>query len=126
MTEDSKPIAIETVLKASHSWNGPAYEAYPSGQPMLTVLRIVIPPHTPLPWHYHVVPNAAYIISGKLTVEDQASGKTSIFRAGDAFAESVNTIHRGFSDDETTVVIVTYAGSPDQALSIKADGKQEH
>lgn len=34
----------ETLLRASASWNGLPYEAYPQGAPEVTVLRISIPP----------------------------------------------------------------------------------
>jgi quercetin dioxygenase-like cupin family protein len=110
---------VETVvvLQRSASWNEVPYKSYPSGTPELTLKRMTIPPRTALPWHTHPVPNVAYIVSGHLTVEDRATGKSAIYRAGEAFAESVDQVHRGRTDDEAAVVLVTYAGAPGVTLS---------
>jgi quercetin dioxygenase-like cupin family protein len=110
-------VKTEILLQQTGSWNDIPYRAYPSGAPELTVKKMIIPPHTALPWHTHPAPNAAYILSGHLTVEDRATGRTAVYRAGQAFAESVNSVHRGRTDDEPAVVIVTYAGVPGEELS---------
>jgi len=114
---DAKPKA-ETVLKSDSSWTGAPYTAYPKGRPELTVLRIVIPAHSALPWHTHVVPNAAYVISGHLTVEEKATGRKKVIRAGEALPESVGVVHRGVTDDEEVVLVVMYAGTKDTPLSV--------
>jgi quercetin dioxygenase-like cupin family protein len=122
---DSRPAEKAEVLgKSSQSWNGQPYERYPDGQPELTVLRLTIPAHTTLPWHTHPMPNAAYILSGHLTVEDRASGKKHVVKAGEAFNEQVGTEHRGSTDDEPCVVVVTYAGTPGMPLSVPAAGEK--
>jgi quercetin dioxygenase-like cupin family protein len=109
--------ATEILLQRTASWNDVPYAAYPQGQPQLTTVRITIPAHSSLPWHVHDMPNSAYILSGQLTVEEQDTGRQATFRTGEAFAESVGNIHRGFTGDEAAVVIVTYAGVPGQPLS---------
>lgn len=108
----------ETLLKATESWNGKAYEKYPSGKPQLTVLKITIAAHTQLPWHTHPVPNAGYVLSGQITIEDKASGKTRTFREGEALGESIDDAHRGKAGDEPATVIVFYAGTPDVPTSV--------
>jgi len=108
----------EIILQRTLSWNGIPYRAYPSGTPELTVKRMTIPPHSALPWHRHSAPNAAYVLSGHLIVEDRATGLAQTYRAGQAFAESVDDVHRGRTDNEEAVVIVTYAGVPGMPLSI--------
>ena len=75
----------DILAKSTASWNGKPYTAYPAGQPQLTVLKMTIPPHTALPWHTHPFPNAGYVLSGQLTIEDKASGKNQTFHAGEAF-----------------------------------------
>lgn len=111
------PNAVEsrTLVQATSSWDGTPYRSYPSGNPQLTILRITIPPHTALEWHSHPVPSAGYILAGELTVETKA-GKSKVFHAGDAVAESVNVVHRGISGNEPTVLIVFYAGTPSLPL----------
>ena len=60
----------------------------------------------------HPVPNAGYVLSDQLTIEDRASGKKETFRAGLAFTESADDIHRGIGGDQPTVLIITYSGTP--------------
>lgn len=110
--------ATNVLLKRTASWNDVPYRDYPRGQPQLTTLKITIPAHSSLPWHTHEVPNAAYLLSGHLTVEERDTGRTATYQAGEAFAESVGNVHRGFTDSEPAVVIVTYAGTAVQPLSV--------
>ncbi len=117
-------VKADVLVKSSQSWNGTPYRRYPDGPPELTVLRLTIPPHTTLPWHTHPMPNASYIISGQLTVEDRASGKKHVVKAGEAFNEQVGTEHRGRTDDEPCTVIVTYSGTSGMPISIPAPGEK--
>jgi quercetin dioxygenase-like cupin family protein len=61
--------------------------------------------------------SAGYILSGHITVED-AAGRKKLFRAGEAIPEQVNAAHRGTTDDEPVVIIVTYAGTMGQPTSV--------
>lgn len=114
----------DTLVKTDASWNGVKYVSYPTTPPQLTVIKLSIPAHTALPWHRHPVPNAGYVLSGQLTIEDRESGKRQTFTAGQAFAESVNDVHRGVSGDVPTVLILTYAGTQGTPTSIPVDRKQ--
>jgi quercetin dioxygenase-like cupin family protein len=114
----------EVLLQADQSWNGNPYTQYPKGQPELTMLKLTIAPHTALPWHTHPFPNAAYVLSGTLTLHDKASGKTRVVHQGEAFAESVNDVHRGETGDEPVVLLITYSGTPGVPTSIPAKGEQ--
>ena len=123
--KDRKRTTPETniLLKRTTSWNNIPYTAYPPGQPELTTVRITIPPHSSLPWHTHDMPNAAYLLSGQLTVEDRATGRKATYRAGEAFAESVHDVHRGVTGNEPAVVIVTYAGARGLPLAVPVEGE---
>src|SRR5215472_12490070 len=111
--QDRQPAMLsQTLLRTGSSWNGEPYKYYPSGQPELTILRITLAPHTELEWHSHPMPNAAYIVSGELTLERKKDGKKKRFTAGQAVSETVDTLHRGMAGNETVVPIVFYAGSP--------------
>jgi quercetin dioxygenase-like cupin family protein len=115
----------EILLQADSSWNGQPYTQYPKGRPQLTMLKLTIAPHTNLPWHTHPFPNAGYVLSGTLTVHDKISGKTKVFHQGEAFAETVNDIHRGETGDEPVVLLVTYSGTPGVPTTIPAKGEQK-
>jgi quercetin dioxygenase-like cupin family protein len=124
---DNKTVATaqrEVLVQSSSSWNGKAYTKYPAGQPQLTMLKITIPAHSVLPWHTHPFPNAAYVLSGTLTVHDRDSGVTKVFHQGEAFAESVDDVHRGEAGDEPAVLLITYAGTPGVPTSVPMKGEK--
>jgi quercetin dioxygenase-like cupin family protein len=110
-------VQSETLLRSGSSWDGEPYKYYPSGQPELTILRITLPPHTELEWHSHPMPNAAYILSGELTLVRKKDGKKEHFVAGQAVSETVDTLHRGLTGNEAVELIVFYAGSPGVPLT---------
>ena len=110
-------IGRQVLLQSTASWDGKSYEKYPVGQPQLTVLKITIRPHTTMDWHSHALPNAAYILSGALTIEARDGGGKKRFVAGDAVAEMIDSQHRGVTGDEPVVLIVFYAGAPGMPLS---------
>jgi quercetin dioxygenase-like cupin family protein len=63
------------------------------------------------------MPNAAYILSGELTLERKEDGKKQHFAAGEAVSETVDTLHRGLTGNEGVELIVFYAGSPGVPLT---------
>jgi quercetin dioxygenase-like cupin family protein len=115
--ENQRTIQSESLLRTSSSWDGEPYESYPSGQPELSILKITLAPHTELEWHSHPIPNAAYVVSGELTLERKKDGKRQHFAAGQAVSETVDTFHRGVAGNEPVVLIVFYAGSPGVPLT---------
>lgn len=110
-------VTVEKVLKTSQSWDGMKYESYPRGKPELSILKITVQPQTTLNWHTHPMPNAAYVLSGHLVVEKKAGGIKKTIHAGETLAETVGTVHRGYTEDEAATLIVFYAGVVDLPLS---------
>ncbi len=110
-------IQSETLLQSRSSWDGQPYVAYPASRPELSVLKITIPPHTQLKWHTHPMPNAAYILSGELTLERKEDGKKQHFTAGQVVAEMVDALHRGVTGKAPVTLIVFYAGIEGVPLS---------
>ncbi|MDO7927087.1 cupin domain-containing protein [Pseudomonas sp. KFB-139] len=106
-----------TLLEATQSWDGTLYKAYPEGQPELSILKITIPANSTLKWHQHPVPNAAYVLSGELTVEAKEGGKSIHIKAGDTLAEMVDIIHRGKTGNTPVELVVFYAGAAGTPLS---------
>ncbi len=122
VAQTTAPAQKQVLLKATAAWNGSAYTRYPTGRPEFTTLRLTIPPRTALPWHTHPFPEVGYVASGAITIEDGRTGKHHTFRAGQAFAETVNGVHRGVTGAEPTVLIITYIGTPGVPTSIPARG----
>jgi quercetin dioxygenase-like cupin family protein len=120
----SEVTAIE-VMRSSQAWNGERIECYPAGQPELTVMRLSLPANTSLPWHTHPMPNAAFVLSGTLIVEDKQSGEQQTFHAGQALNETVNSAHRGFTLDQPAELVITYAGVKGQELTEPLPGEPE-
>jgi quercetin dioxygenase-like cupin family protein len=114
----AEQVQTKLLVKSTAAWNGRAYEKFGEGRPELTVIRVTIPAHTQLPWHTHPMLSVGYILSGHITVEDRATGRKKIFKAGEAIPEQVDTAHRGTTDDEPVVIIVTYAGTVGQPTSV--------
>ncbi len=114
--DQSSEIKMETLLQSTASWDGTPYKAYPAGQPKITVLKITIAANTVMKWHSHPFPNAGYVLSGALTVEKK-DGTTHHYVEGEAIAETVDSIHRGFTGAEPVVLIVFYSGTPDLPLA---------
>jgi quercetin dioxygenase-like cupin family protein len=102
-------VTSQPLLCSTTAWNGSTYAPYPTGVPELSVRLMTIPAHTALSWHSHPMPSAAYLVSGELTVEEPGGARRRML-AGEAFAETVQTEHRGVAGDQPAVVIVFYAG----------------
>lgn len=116
---DADGPAVEIIAKGEASWDGAALPAYPTTTPEITVARITIPPRGALPVHKHPIINAAYLVSGAVTIVAE-SGRERQLRAGDAIIELVDAWHTGRNDgDEPAVFVVVYAGSPGVPLSVK-------
>jgi hypothetical protein len=64
--------------------------------------------------------SAGYVLSGQIILEKKDTRERKAIHAGQALAECVNTIHRGYTADEPAELIVFYAGEPGMPLSIKA------
>ena len=104
-------VRVETLARSSQDWTGGQLPRYPSGQPVVTVLRITIPPGVSLPKHHHPVINAGVLQQGRLEVVTER-GERVLLSAGDALIELVNRVHHGTSlGPEAAVIVVVYAGA---------------
>lgn len=64
------------------------------------------------------------ILAGTITLHDKVGGKTHVVHQGEAVGESVDNVHRGESGDKTTVLLITYAGTPGVPTSVPAPGEK--
>ncbi len=99
-----------TLLETTTSWNGETLPKYPDGQPKITILKAIIPAHSTLDIHKHTVINAAVLLDGELTVITNMKDTLRV-KAGDTFAEVVNTWHYGINDSaKPAEFIIFYTG----------------
>ncbi|MDQ0430946.1 quercetin dioxygenase-like cupin family protein [Pantoea agglomerans] len=111
-------VDVEKLLEAENSWDGKSYKRYPLGKPQLTILKISVAPNSYLDWHQHPIPHAAYVLNGNITVQKKDGGALHTVHAGETIAEVVDTLHRGYTDNEGVTLIVFYAGERNVPLSI--------
>jgi quercetin dioxygenase-like cupin family protein len=112
-------ITTELVIRTSNDWSGTQLPPYLSSAPEVAMMRYTIPPKAVLPIHMHPAINAAYVMSGEVTVVKVGGGEKT-FRKGDAIVETVNTWHYGTNQGtEPAELIVFYATTKDQPLAIK-------
>jgi quercetin dioxygenase-like cupin family protein len=114
-------IEVQQILQTTQSWDGIKYQSYPTGQPLLTVLRITIPTNTALQWHRHPVISVGYVLSGELTLEKRATGERTIVHAGQTLAETVQTTHRGLTTNEPVELVVFYAGQVGLPITVNEE-----
>lgn len=114
----ASPVKVEKLLETEQSWDGRNYKSYSSGKPQLTILKISVAPNSYLDWHQHPIPHAAYVIKGNITVQKKDDGDSFTVRAGETIAEVMDTLHRGYTDNEGVLMIVFYAGKKGVPLSI--------
>ena len=83
----------------------------------VTIAKVTLPPGTSTGWHKHARPVFAYVVSGVLKVRMQ-NGKVNEFLPSSTFAEMINTLHEGFNDTTTDVVLIAfYLGEKGQPLT---------
>jgi quercetin dioxygenase-like cupin family protein len=117
--ESKAKIEVTKLAESTQSWNGDKLLAYPEGQPKITILKIVIPPHQKLELHKHLVINAGVLLKGILTVVDDKNNVLEL-KAGDSIIELVNKYHYGENKgDEPAEIIVFYAGVEGTPITVK-------
>lgn len=115
---DHGDVSVEILVQSSKSWNGDKLPAYPQGDPMVSVVKVTIPPHSKLKWHTHPCINAGYLIRGEVTVTTD-DGLERVVKAGEGLIELVDKLHYGRNDvDVPAEIIVVYAGVNDQPLAV--------
>jgi quercetin dioxygenase-like cupin family protein len=112
-----------TLLSTGTTWNDAPIHYQCPARPQVTAVKVEIPAGEATAWHTHPVDNYAYVISGTLELE-LADGTRHTFKAGDAFAEVVGTVHRGKAvGAEPVVLVVWYMGEADKPFTVAAPEK---
>jgi len=114
----SAGVSTETLVKSAAAWDQTGYTVYPPGIPEPTLVRITLAPNTRLAWHTHPMPAIGYVASGQLTVERADNGVQRSFAAGQTITELVDVPHRGWTGDAGAELLVFYARSVRQPLSV--------
>jgi quercetin dioxygenase-like cupin family protein len=120
-TEYNRTVHATPLLSATTTASGQPIEYPRTDKPLVTMLMVEIPPGAETGWHKHPVPCYAYILSGAVTVELE-NGKSYSFHAGQAFAETVNTMHNGKNTGtELVKIVMTAIGELKEPIMIRPD-----
>ena len=114
----SAQVARTTILKTSTTWDGApiAYSAAAKPEVQAVVVEIAVGGNTG--WHKHPVNNVVYVLSGSVRIELE-DGSSHKFKAGESFAEVVNTWHRGVNvGDGPLRMLGVYTGEVGMPITI--------
>ena len=116
-----RDIQFTTLVQTSQSWNGIQLPSYPTYEPEVTIVKVIIPGKSKLAWHKHPNINAGVLLKGKLTVISE-NQDTLRLKAGDPIVELVDTWHYGINEkNKAAEIVVFYAGTKGVPLSVKKD-----
>lgn len=117
--EDQPGVKTELVIRSGNDWTGSPLPPYLTSAPEVAVMKFTIPPKASLPIHKYPAINAAYVVSGELTVM-QEGGIQRNFKKGDVVIEMVEKWHHGINQGSDPVeLVVFYATTKDLPLAIK-------
>ncbi len=109
--EEYRNVEVKKLLTSSASSNGDPLLYLRTDKPEVTALLVHFPPGGSTGWHKHPVPVYAYVLEGELTVELK-SGRTFLFKQGDAIFEVTNTLHNGYNSGSAPAsLVVFYTGA---------------
>ncbi len=114
----TQPVSSTQVMRTSTTWNGAPIRYSSSTHPEVQAVVVEIAPGAATAWHKHPANNFAYVLDGKvrLELEDRT---THEFKAGEAFAEVVDTWHRGVNvGPDPLRILVFYASDAGAPISI--------
>jgi quercetin dioxygenase-like cupin family protein len=78
---------------------------FPASHTEVAALMVDIPAGADTGWHKHPWPRYAYVMSGAVTVENDA-GVAKTYRTGDFFVEQINIFHRGTTTVPTRLLVI--------------------
>ncbi len=107
-----------TVLQTSTTATGQPIQ-FPQSRSQFTGVTLEIAPGGQVGRHRHPVPNFVYVLEGEITIEAD-DHPARAYKAGEAFAESVNTWHNGYNRGSApTKILVVFAGEEGQPVTVR-------
>jgi quercetin dioxygenase-like cupin family protein len=114
--------AKSTLLLQADRTNTGAPIAYPrTDAPEITTMIVEIAPGASTARRSHPYPTHGYVLEGSLEVVAEG-GTRNRYEAGDAFLETVGTVHQGFNVGQGPLrILVTYIGVMGEANTQPAE-----
>lgn len=92
--EQAKAVVVTPLMTTSETSSGQPI-VLPRTDVQVIVSTYEIQPGATLPVHKHPYARYAYVISGTLSVANEATGQTAIFKPGDFLLEAIGQWHQG-------------------------------
>lgn len=113
----AEPVTSTQLLRTATTWNGVPIHYPKTDRPEIQSVVVEIAPGASTAWHLHAVNNIAYLLEGKVRIELE-DGRTREFKTGEAFAEVVDTWHRGVNIGPGPLrILVVYFGEAGVPIS---------
>ncbi|MGA0531113.1 cupin domain-containing protein [Hansschlegelia sp. KR7-227] len=103
--EPTKPVTVTPMLTTSVTSSGQPI-VLPQTDVQLIVSTYEIQPGATLPVHKHPSARYAYVVSGTLSVANDATGVTAVFKPGDFVVEAIGQWHQGANIGPDTVKLL--------------------
>ena len=97
---------VKRIISTSETGMGKEI-VYPSGKAMITAFEFTVPVGSPVVAHTHSFPVLIMIQQGE--IELTQSGKSYIYKAGDAFVEDVGVVHESKNIGDVPVKAIVVA-----------------
>jgi quercetin dioxygenase-like cupin family protein len=97
-------ITVATIFQSTITAAGQPI-VFPTGNTEVVALMVDLPAGADTGWHNHPWPRYAYVISGALTVENEA-GQKQTYKTGDFAVEQLNIFHRGMAAAPTRLLVI--------------------
>lgn len=98
-------ITVTPVAKTDRTIAGQPI-VFPQKDGEVTVTTIEFPPGAILPIHKHPYPRIGYVLAGTLSITNEETHKTDVFKTGDVFVEAIDVWHHGKNLGKTPVRVL--------------------
>ena len=100
-------IVATTLLKTTTTAGGQKI-VFPTGNTEVTAFIVDLPAGIDTGWHEHPYPRYGYVMSGAVTVENDA-GQRQTYGAGEFVVEQVGVFHHGTTTVPTRLLVIDQA-----------------
>lgn len=119
--EYNQEVKVTPLLKTAVTSTGQPIRYPKTNNPLVTTVLVEIPPGAQTGWHIHTQPCFAYILQGTISVEVKGKG-TFVYHAGQAIAETLNTLHNGRNLGKVPVkIVMTVVGEQGKPIAVRLD-----
>lgn len=115
-TYNNPEARTNDIFKSTTTWDGQPI-VYPEGTPEVTLVELSIDDGFNTGYHCHPVVSFVHVLKGELQIQ-LYNGSKKAFKAGETFAEVIDTWHSGEAINGDVEALIYYVGEKDTPLTI--------